>query len=376
MLRGVIITAIFCLWFAASFSQIISTQRKEDLSISKFHKATVSIPPPGDSVSIPIHSISVLDARPDSSAIGLYQIFDLDPRFIVTGKNFRSEAELFVNKYVHGSKSDSVSVLMILKKFWISTGDRSSEERKIWNMADTGAGKRVSLFTKIEFYLCKDSAYYALYRFDSVFTVDTEKPINIALYKQNSFAGLLTQTALKSSLSKLTFMDGQWRTMVSSKRKFTRQEIEAHERKFFEMSMLKDSLLVSGVYLTFDEFKDNSPAFKVFEVTKDKLNDFIYTKESSGRQMPLTNAWGYCDSNNQVFIRSGHNYFKLQRRQNAFYIYGSNQTIREVSHSASAPMMGAGSNSSMGGGGGSTTHEDFSLWLKPFQLDWDTGKLD
>jgi hypothetical protein len=382
MLKRFLFTGFICLLFNPSFCQTISSQRKEDLNIKKFHTTVVSLNSPEDTVSIPIRSISVVDARPDSAAIGFYQLFKRDPRFIVTQAGLRTESEQYIKKYVHCSKSDSLSVVIVLKKFWISTDVHKFDNRKLQDIEeDTSKQISLSLFTNIEFYLFKDSGYYALYRFDSAFSADIKVAINIAGNiihiagdKPSSFASLMIQDALKTSLSKLTTMDLKWNAIVSSKRKFTWHEIEAHEHQIFEIPVLRDNLLVPGVYLTFEEFKSNRPSVTEFEITKDKLNDFIYTKQSDGRQISLVNVWGYCDSSNQIFIRSNHNFFRLQRRQNAFYIYGSNQTVREIIyHSGGGFVPSANGSQQMTGGG--TTSEDFTLVLKPFQLDWDTGKL-
>src|SRR5436190_16226802 len=99
MSKKILFTGLIFLSFFTSFCQIISSQRKENLNINKFYKTSFSLNAPLDSVSIAIHSISMIDARPDSSAIGLIQIFKLDPRFIVTQRNFQTESEQFVNRY-------------------------------------------------------------------------------------------------------------------------------------------------------------------------------------------------------------------------------------------------------------------------------------
>jgi hypothetical protein len=381
MIKIFLLTGFICLLFYPSFSQTISSQRKEDLNIKKFHNTVVSINSPEDAVSIPIRSISVVDARPDSSAIGLYQVSKLNPRFIVTQTGFRTESEQYIKKYVHCSKSDSFSVVMVLKKFWISTDVHKYDNRKLQDIGeDTSKQISLSLFTNIEFYLFKDSGYYALYRFDSVFSADIKvsidiagNTINIAGNKPGLFSSLMIQDALKTSLSKLTTMDWKWNAIVSSKRKFTWHEIEAHEHQIFEIPVLKDNLLVPGVYLTFEEFKSNSPSVTEFEITKDKLNDFIYVKQTDGRQISLVNVWGYCDSTNQIFILSNHNFFRLQRRQNAFYIYGSNKSIREYHYAPMGTMPSA--NGTQQTTGGYMTSDGYTLLLKPFQLDWDSGKL-
>ena len=136
MLKRFLFTGFFYILFITSFSQTNSSQRKEDMNIKKFHRAAVFINFPEDSVSIPISSISVVDARPDSSAIGLYQIFTLDPRFMVTPGNFREKSEQYIKKYVHCSNSDSFSVVMILKKFWISTDVNKSHFKGVVDGTD------------------------------------------------------------------------------------------------------------------------------------------------------------------------------------------------------------------------------------------------
>jgi hypothetical protein len=385
VLKTFFFTGFICVLFYASFSQTISSQRKEDMNIKKFHKAAVFINSPEDSVSIPIHSISVVDAMADSSAIGLYQLFDLEPRFMVTPGGFRAAAESYLKKYVHCSKTDSFSVVMVLKKFWISTDAYKSNNGNVVSNYDTRyllslkkdtSKLTISLFTNIEFFLFKDSGFYALYRFDSVFSVNIKNAVHLAIIAGNrreSYATLMVQDALETSLSKLAIMNSQWNTIISSKRKFTWHEIESHEHQVFDIPVLKDSLPVPGVYLTFEEFKSNSPSVTEFEVTKDKLNDFIYAKQSDGRQVSLVNVWGYCDSSNQIYIFSNHNFFKLQRKQNAFYVYGSDKTIHEFHTSPMGPMPSANGSQQMTGGG--ITSDDYKLLLKPFQLDWDSGKL-
>ncbi len=398
MLKRFLFTGFFNIFFAISFSQTISSQRKEDMNIEKFHNAPVYINSPEDFVSIPIHSISIVDARPDSSAIGLYQLFDLQPSFIATSGSFRAKSEQYIKKYVHCSISDSFSVVMVFKKFWISTDAHKLDSLKLQDIEDdTSRGLNVNLFANIEFYLFKDSSYYALYRFDSVFSAHIKAPINIARDEQNSYAALMVRDALETSLSKLSTINREWNTIVSSKRKFIWHDIESHEHQMFEIPVLKDASLVPGVYMTFEEFKSNSPSITEFEITKDKFNDFIYVKQSDGRQKSLMNVWGYCDSSNQVFVQSNHNYFKLQRRQNAFYIYGSNQTLHETKYFKRGiplinnnslpplPLVPATNDiipqlldlpinndpplSAI------SKFDKYSMVLKPFQLDWDTGKL-
>jgi hypothetical protein len=68
-----------------------------------------------------------------------------------------------------------------------------------------------------------------------------------------------------------------------------------------------------------------------------------------------------------------YNYFKLQRRQNAFYAYGYNHTIHEM-YQQSYPGY-PGVNGAPGVPGYTRTVDDYIVPLKPFQLDWETGEM-
>ncbi|MEJ0079774.1 MAG: hypothetical protein WDM78_02145 [Puia sp.] len=125
-------------------------------------------------------------------------------------------------------------------------------------------------------------------------------------------------------------MDWEKNATVSSKRKFTWSEIAAHEQKIFDIPIMKDSLPVPGVYLTFEEFKSNSPSVTEFEITKDKLNDFIHIKTGRRQAGSIIGCMGILRQQSSNFCQIKIQLFKLQRRQNAFYIYGSNQTVHEL----------------------------------------------
>ena len=72
-----------------------------------------------------------------------------------------------------------------------------------------------------------------------------------------------------------------------------------------------------GIYLTFDEFKSNSPSIEEFTVKN--INGGTYfefpCEDSSGniRNCTAQNVWGYCKGKN-VFIHQGEGalFFRLQ----------------------------------------------------------------
>jgi hypothetical protein len=129
--------------------------------------------------------------------------------------------------------------------------------------------------------------------------------------------------------------------------------------------------------MTFDEFKNNAPSEKNFELKKGKAADVLYIRRQNGNEFPERNVWGYCDGKNS-FIKSANNFFLLQLRGNAFYIYGAKNMKPGTTH---IPIPGAAISPLPYGGTLQTVgimydiKLRFQLALNPYVLDWDTGIL-
>jgi hypothetical protein len=345
--------------------------RNEDLKIKNFSRRIVEFESLKEPVYLQnIRSIEVIDARPDTMAIGLALISKHIPFFAVSQSAFASDVHQFLNSSIHFTQPDSFSVLMVIKKFWLTGGLDEEMEQQIQNSDIDSSSKKIgSVLARIEFYLKMGTNHFILYRYDTTITK------NIYVSKE---ASVLVEQALISSLSKLKEMDSKFQNISETKRKFSWDEIESHDQKRFDIPILKDSAHIRGVYFSFEEFKNNNPGQRDFEVEKDKLIDLIFVKQADGKLAPIRDSWGYCDGKN-LYIRSMENYFLLQREGNAFYIYGS----KEFKHKKVArdPGMGTGSNTA-----GGTTHytnplektskRHLALELKPYELDWDDGELN
>jgi hypothetical protein len=79
-----------------------------------------------------------------------------------------------------------------------------------------------------------------------------------------------------------------------------------------------------------------------------------------------------------VFIRSADNFFRVQQFNHAFYVYGVKNLDRRQS-----PFFGEKAGRGMppvpGSGVGAVLSQinssQFKLKLRPYQVDWETGKL-
>jgi hypothetical protein len=360
-----------CFLLSFTWGQIPIPEHGEDYHIENFKTRIIEIKPSNTVIKFThVDSILINDARPDTLSVGLTQQNSQKPFFLVFSQDFATELVEFVNAHTVYGRSNSLSVVMVIKKFWISGGldnDMNEHIRKT-GYADTIAEKLASLQVRIEFFLKKDTDYYALFRFDSTFSK------NIIVSRNAS--GLIPE-AVEAALTKLSEMDAELPTAALKRRKFSWQEIEAHNLKRFDIPILKDTTLVPGVYLSFQEFKENNPSQREYEVGKDKLTDMVFIKGSDGKMTPTRFSWGYCDGKN-LFIKSRDNYFRLQRRGNAFYTYASREYKRKKV--VYIPGLAIISSATVGGpatatGPAETNTEHYTLKLKPFELDWESGEL-
>jgi hypothetical protein len=345
--------------------------RNEDLKIKNFSRKTVELKPFKGPVFLQnLKSIEVVDARADSTAIGLASVRHM-PFFTVSQGRFSDDAQQFLNSSIHFTKPDTFSLVMVLKKFWLTSGLDEEMEQQIQNTEIDSSSKKISsLLVRIEFYLKRASDHFILYRYDTMITRN--------LYVSRDASALVEQ-ALIFSISRLQEMESKFQSITETRRKFNRDEIDAHNQKQYDLPVLKDSSLARGVYFSFEEFKNNRPGQKDFEVEKDKLIDLIFTKQADGTLAPIRDAWGYCDGKN-LYIRSMDNYFMLQRECNAFYIYGA----KEFKHKKRAkdPAMGVdadkptGDNTNYTNTLQKTSKRHLALELKPYELDWDNGELN
>jgi hypothetical protein len=359
--------------FSVIFSQKSTPAfRHEDLKIKNFNRKIIEFKSSKDLINLQnLRSIEVVDARPDTAVIGLALIAKHIPFFAVSKGGFASDVQQFLDISTHLSKSDSFSVVMFIKKFWLTGSLDEEMEQQIENTNINTSSKKISsLLARIEFYLKKGPDYYILYRFDTTIARN--------LYVARDAAELAEQ-GLISSLSRLKDMEVKFQSISETKRKIRINEIEDYNHRQFDLPILKDSTLVRGVYFSFDEFKNNRPGQREFEVEKDHLIDLIFIKQADGKQVPVRETWGYCDGKN-LYIQSMDNYFLLQRQGNAYYIYGA----KEFKHKKVARDQGLETDSNTTVGETShyinplqkTSKRHLALELRPYELDLDNGELN
>ncbi|MEP6750838.1 MAG: hypothetical protein ABJB86_24095, partial [Bacteroidota bacterium] len=371
----------------ATQAQTSHSHKKEDFDVHEFDQQTISISSPGDILHLNnISGIQVIDARSDISNIGLMQKRIVEPFLSVLNNSTRNQSEQRINKVptfitltnglqpeakefattaIKFSHDNSLPrILMVIKKLWLSDELNLDDNRHAANRFLGPASKDVwtsGIEIKVEFYLDYRGDYYAMYRYDSVIT---------EAMTTSEYASQFVAKALRLSMERLPEMDAKI-TVIMEKRKFNMQEISFHNENDFNIPALRDAVLRPGVYMTFEDFKKNDPAQTHFEIRKDKLTDILYIKQPDGKESVTRDIWGYCNGKN-AYIKAGDNFFLLQRKENAFYIFGAKTIKRTDYNNPGAGSYYAGSSVTVPY---YYTSSRTAIQLEPFQLDWSTGKL-
>ncbi|PWT74720.1 MAG: hypothetical protein C5B59_10545 [Bacteroidetes bacterium] len=345
-----------------------SSAKKEDYDVHKFKTVYVELSTEPISFKISrINSIAIIDSRPDTSEIGLIRRGLNEPSFIKLRQGTKTVMTNILNHSVSPIQQDSLNKLVIvLKKLWLTDALHRLEE-KDWegNIYIDHDTNYAAILSTMEFYYNQNDDYYPLYRFDTTI---------VKSGKIMKLGGQLINEVLEASLARFEKFAETGRSFNANTRKLSWNDIHSYNDQRFNLPILTDTTLHKGVYQSFDEFKSNNPSTRDFEVSKDKLTDLIYIRDVDGTLTPARNAWGYCDGTH-LFIRLRDNFFLLQKIRNAFYIYGAQKVIytKDV-FGSTAPTY---QNGVMSPGYGTTNRTIArELQLRPFVLDWDTGKLE
>jgi hypothetical protein len=377
----------FISYFLLSASaQTASSYKKEDFDVHQFRVKKIDIAAPENILDIKnMRAITEIDARADTSIVGFMQKKIIDPVSGIFNGSEKSQTEQRINKkpifisLTGGLQQEAAQfaghairfpdntnlpgVLMVIKKLWLS--DELNFKDQGYGISRFAAPANRDVWTsgidvKIEFYLHEGGCYYPMYRYDSIIS----KALTVSEYGSEYI-----RLALQLSVQKLSQLDANI-SSIANRTKFTLTDIVSHNQQEFELPVLKNEALAKGVYMSFNEFKNNEPSQTNFELRKERLTDMIYIKKPDGTDDMTRNVWGYSDGKN-AYIKSGDNFFLLQRNANAFYIFGAKTFKHEETRYRAdaydgtlpytAPVYYSNSRA--------------VIQLEPFQLDWSNGKL-
>jgi len=338
-----------------------------------------------DSFSNSIHSVSVIDVRDDTMAVGYHylkagdaQRYLVKPGILPKNKENDKWSKVYhcspslsyrftewINEYLQCRKNASVKnkLLIVVKKFWLSPeADEIRDENDKVGQAMNGWDAGV--VCKLEFYLERDSVFFPLYRIDSVFTF--KERLND--YRGTRFvdnAASFVTAALKSSMKKLVEINMD--EIIAKRRKLSLGDMQQKYLQRSNIAILKSIDLQKGAYKNFEEFKLNAPSMSSYELRKGSVGDILYVKERDS-EYPTRDAWGFCDGKD-IFINSGDKYSKLVKRENTFYFFG----IKGMTQKTKSDFWKSTTLNYMSGYGPKKTV--YKLDLKYYQLDMESGEV-
>ena len=296
-MKKLVFASFGILLMSYSIAQSESTLKKLSQP-SSFSRKAVDIelvrPEKGKNSPVLFSHFEVIDARPDTSFIGVHTETLMLPmtrlrQLILKGSVARAIPD-YLNKYFSNS-APPYKVLIVIRKLWISDVTYSYRERESiedLNIKDD----KFNIRLRAEIYVSGDKPYYVpVLRYDSLIVSAKNGYDRIG----NVLSGLLQNLADTLSVTDIDF------------------------------PIFRDRVLVKGVYANFDEFRNNAPSIKDYEIGTEKKKSVLYTRDPSGHSYYNHNAWGVCDGKNLYVMLEGY-VFAIFREQNAFYLSGFIET--------------------------------------------------
>jgi hypothetical protein len=310
---------------------------------------------PGE-IKLPFASIQIIDNRFDTSKLGFAPAYQVIANKRTVGRKIVFEdgvartLENYYNEvYQNAFTPGDITLLIVLKKFWFS-GIDDEKNREIDILRNEHAMS--FLYCKWEYYFKKGDVYMPVQRVDTVLNgVEFEATNNRRVYGNNKKLFKLILNGMIEVFDFNKFINNIERL---PKKNWT--DIQRYNASYFDIPVLKDTILQKGVYITFNDFKNNRPSVINFTEQKMRIraNTFEnYIEDDKGNR--ITNYWGYCTGETLKIGKYGNE--KVHRRNNTFEFF--------VQH----PFLQINTNII-----GGPTYTDRVVWI-PYQIDMETGNI-
>ncbi len=308
-------------------------------------------------IKLPFSGIRILDNRFDTSKLGFAPTFQIiknkkkaGRKIIVEGGVQNSLEKYYNNVYQNSFSNSKLKLLIVLKKLWISSIDNSkSKEIDILR----GSKFQSFLYCKLEYYINEGEKFYPFKRLDTVISDINSDTSDIRLSKYPS-----ESEGLKLILNSLV-ENIDYNKVINNLQRIPEKswsDIQIFNSAFYKIPVLNDSVIAKGVFLTFNEFRNNKPsvvnfAERVIYLKGGKTQNYI--EDSNGNR--ISNYWGYNTGTSVKCSKFGN--YELPRIGNTFECFGSYQQFEE----RASLLYG-------------NVYKDIDNWM-PYQLDMETGNI-
>lgn len=359
-MKYLVLTALLIPVFVFAQSGKRDVLNPDQLGVKELKLEAQKIAP--SEIKLPFKSIKIIDSRYDTSKIGYMLEGGLSKkrmfRKILLPGGVANAIESYYNDYYEDSfTQNDFELLIVMKRFWLG-GDAKSNNKRV-EMANS-VGSDNNLYCKWEYYLGKDGKYLPIKRMDTIMRIDE----NLAKYIDEEFSEKRQsyfKYALKALIEILDYSNAVKQFETQPKK--TLEEIKEFNKKMNLIPVLQDSGFKRGVYLSFDDFKNNRPSIIDFQEKKMHYgrinqNTEIYLEDMKGET--ISNYWGYSDGKEFRYGMLGND--KIYRIQNTFCFF-----IKVVGYVIS-------SDDPDGSTMVTTSKNKYEVWA-PFQIDMETGEI-
>jgi hypothetical protein len=298
----------------------LSGSAQDHSALSALSPVMINLAAPHDSTASPgpFRHFEVIDERPDTARIGIHTF---NPTFfgyphdrqLVFKRSAAAEIAAWLNQ--HFARPDApYTAFIILRSLWLSDANYRREEM----MKDPGKlYQRTHIRLKIEVYAVRDSQYMPVFRFD---TLQSYKRSNTYTSLESYYttwgrdlAALLNKMVDSASLLTAS-KEGHGRLISLG-------DILQFNRSRFDAPITGNTSLTPGVYANFDEFRNNAPSIRNYEIRVEKKDRLLYIREPGGAALYSHGAWGYCDGK-EIFVMRDGVLCRTWKEGKAFYFNG------------------------------------------------------
>lgn len=245
--------------------------------------------------------IDVITDLPDSNNLGFIPSNILnDRKYIKPSSAVTNWLQSFVNKQFGSNANSKDALLWVIQD--LSMGKDSTQKQEY-------------SFVKIkaDIYVADSSGYELINTFDSTL-LNSNENIDFAQMIADAFVSLYKNSLPTNANSNLSFQQ------MGKTAQLTKENIINKTKLSNSYPILKQEY-ATGIYTSFAEFKNNTPAIKDFYAGVNPENNEVELYEiaddSSVKQ--VQKAWGICRNNELYFYSSGQLY-PIEKSGNTFYM--------------------------------------------------------
>jgi hypothetical protein len=250
---------------------------------------------------LPFSSIKIIDRRQDTVKIGFIPAgpnregpYSFECMRVRGGLTYALE-NVLNEHYQPSFSNDSTHLYIVVKRFWADPFPNNKIEQ-----TENIEGKSVfDIYFNFELFYEKNNLYYPLKKIDTLFQTfisDSIEGCSDRRIKNCKVYGY----ALAKVFEEIDFNFYASR-MDKIKNKISRQRLDSFINKYNNYPILNDSVFQKGVYMSFEEFRNNNPSVKNYttELLRKGANKMLVVyDEENGKRERIKEYWGYCDGEN------------------------------------------------------------------------------